>query len=83
MSEPHVTIGQFFGLAPYPDRPEPCRCYDIPTKKTCGKPATRYQRVGPEVVEHVCEDCYQRDIQYPGVQPATEAEYEEWLESDD
>ena len=72
---------------PHDDRRKPtmtekCYCYDIPTKTTCGQPATRYIRIGT-VIEHLCQSCYDRDIQYPGAHPATEAEYEAYQGSDD
>lgn len=59
-----------------------CWVYDISTKTTCGKPATRYMRIG-DVIEHICESCYQRDIVYPGAHPATEREYNMYRDSDD
>jgi len=52
-----------------------------PAGHVCRQPATKYIRIG-RVVEHVCSECYRRDITR-GAQPATAAEYVEWMESED
>ena len=54
----------------------------FPRYRPCTNDATRYMRVGTDVVEYVCEQCYWRDIDSPGAVPATESEYHAWMESD-
>ena len=53
-----------------------------PKLAQCPNEAARYMRIG-EVIEHVCEPCYRRDIIYPGAHPATEHDYEMYIESDE
>lgn len=95
--EPHSIAGAFVAPAEETTK-ETCSCWietgDLsewpvgsgrltPKLVPCQNEATRYMRVGREVIEHVCESCYQRDIVRPGASPATEHDYDVYQDSFD